>query len=97
MTFIPQVRSPIKTMKIDARVETSPFKLTIKNLYDDTKPINTELTVDPNDGSLDFNMNYDISKSSLSNTNTILKEKIKNTSVTKWIDTRRLFCFKLNF
>ncbi|XP_071162849.1 uncharacterized protein [Mytilus edulis] len=55
-----QVRSPIKTMKIDARVETSPFKLTIKNLYDDTKPINTELTVDPNDGSLDFNMNYDI-------------------------------------
>ncbi|CAG2211151.1 unnamed protein product [Mytilus edulis] len=55
-----QVRSPIKTMKIDARVETSPFKLTMKNLYDDTKPINTELTVDPNDGSLDFNMNYDI-------------------------------------
>ncbi|CAC5383680.1 unnamed protein product [Mytilus coruscus] len=55
-----QVRSPIKTMKMDASVETSPFKLTIKNLYDDTKPINTELTVDPNDGSLDFNMNYDI-------------------------------------
>ncbi|XP_052103584.1 uncharacterized protein LOC127737090 [Mytilus californianus] len=55
-----QVLSPIKTMKMDASVETSPFKLTIKNLYDDTKPINTELTVDPNDSSLDFNMNYDI-------------------------------------
>ena len=86
-------------MKIDARVETSPFKLTMKNLYDDTKPINTELTVDPNDGSLDFNMNYDISKSSLSNTNTIIKAKInlKKTSVTKWIDTSRIVCFKLNF
>ncbi|XP_063427206.1 uncharacterized protein LOC134710744 [Mytilus trossulus] len=55
-----QVRSPIKTMKLDARVETSPFKLTIKNLLDDTKPINSQLIVDHDDGSLNFYMNYDI-------------------------------------
>ncbi|CAG2256768.1 unnamed protein product [Mytilus edulis] len=55
-----QIHSPVKTMKLDARVETSPFKLTIKNLVDDTKPINSQLTVDHNDGSMDFNMNYDI-------------------------------------
>ena len=31
-------------------------------MYDNTKPINAELVMDPSDVSLDVNMNYDIGK-----------------------------------
>ena len=47
-------------MKMDASVATSPYKLTVKNLYDESKPINTELVFDPDQASLDFSMNYDL-------------------------------------
>lgn len=57
-----QVRSPVKSMSMEASFDTKPYRLSFKNLYDDSKPINTELTVDPEDASLDFNMNYDIGK-----------------------------------
>lgn len=60
--FVFKIRSPLKSMRMDASVESSPFKLSIKNMHDDMKPSNMELTVDPNQASLDFNMNYDIGR-----------------------------------
>jgi hypothetical protein len=60
---------------MDASVESSPFKLSIKNMYDDMKPSNMELTVDPNQANLDFNMNYDIGWCHLPKTNRMLLGK----------------------
>ena len=58
-----QLASPIKSINIQGHVQTTaPYKIYIKNMYDNTKPINAELVMDPSDVSLDVNMNYDIGK-----------------------------------
>lgn len=47
-------------MSMEASFDSNPYRVSVKNLYDESKPINAEVTVDPRDVSLDFSMNYDI-------------------------------------
>ncbi len=55
-----QMRSPMKNMDISGEVEDSPYRLTIRNKYDD-KVVRTDLTIDPRRKIVDFQTNYDLS------------------------------------
>ncbi|XP_076095776.1 uncharacterized protein LOC143066849 [Mytilus galloprovincialis] len=53
--------TPIKSINIQGNVQTTaPYKVSIKNLYDNAKPVSADIVFDPSDASIDVNMNYDI-------------------------------------
>lgn len=56
-----QLDSPIKAINVKGQLQTSaPYRISIQNLYDNIKPINAEVVLDPSDTSLDASINYDI-------------------------------------
>lgn len=58
-----QLTTPIKSINIQGNVQTTaPYKVSIKNLYDNAKPVSADIVFDPSDASIDVNMNYDIGK-----------------------------------
>ncbi|XP_056009974.1 uncharacterized protein LOC125679922 [Ostrea edulis] len=55
-----EVTSPIKSMIMSGKIETKPYKLSLRDVYDNTKEIDTHITVDPENILLDAQINYDI-------------------------------------
>ena len=50
----------MKSIQMSGSVQTaSPYKLRIDNLYDDTKPVSTELSLDTAQPSIGLKVNYD--------------------------------------
>ena len=55
-----QVTSPIKSMAMSGKIETKPYRLSLRNVYDNTKKIDSRITFDPKNKLLDAQINYDI-------------------------------------
>ncbi|XP_061171948.1 uncharacterized protein LOC133181472, partial [Saccostrea echinata] len=55
-----EVVSPIKSMIIAGKIESKPYRLSLRSVYDNTKEIHSEITFDPENRLLAAQMNYDI-------------------------------------
>ncbi|XP_056021701.1 uncharacterized protein LOC130054813 [Ostrea edulis] len=55
-----EVTSPIKSMIMSGKIETKPYRLSLRNMYDNTKEIDSRITFDPENKLLDAQINYDI-------------------------------------
>jgi hypothetical protein len=55
-----QVTSPMKSMAMSGKIETKPYRLSLRNVYDNSKKIDSRITFDPENRLLDAQINYDI-------------------------------------
>lgn len=47
---------------MSGKIETKPYRLSLRNMYDNTKEIDSRITFDPENKLLDAQINYDIGK-----------------------------------